>query len=299
MCNRLSRLVHSMQTVARSVLDESVPRKAVLGDNRKNAKRLGRQTNVGTLPKHMATELQAISQFHNLASAVQERGVSMKTLRFFSAFAVVLVFASAVGAIPTSVKSSSSYGQDSNADTWNLDASSPLVYTPSTIALTGLQEVVCPGQDVSGATCSSGDYAFLYQVSSAPANLILTFSGAGLPLSSSDFGILTCDPANGNTIALCTNTTATSFPDIASNNTGGVSFAISGALPTYTTGTNGQGGLTFYLVVDETAGAAVVTPDVTASIATTPEPGSLLLLAIGVCTLAGLRRRSNQMANGW
>jgi uncharacterized OsmC-like protein len=51
--------------------------------------------------------------------------------------------------------------------------------------------------------------------------------------------------------------------------------------------------------VDETAGAAVVTPDVTASIATTPEPGSLLLLAIGVCTLAGLRRRSNQMANGW
>ena len=74
MCNRLSRLVLSMQTVARSVLDESVPRKPLLGDNRKNAKRLGRQTNVGTLRKYMATKLHAISQFRNLASEVKNEG---------------------------------------------------------------------------------------------------------------------------------------------------------------------------------------------------------------------------------
>jgi hypothetical protein len=217
----------------------------------------------------------------------------MRTLRLVSAFAVVMVFASAVGAGPTSVKSSSSYGVDSSADFWNLDPSSPLVYSPSSIALTGSQEVVCPGQDVSGSTCTSGDYAFLYQISSAPANLTLTFSGAGLPLSASDFGILTCDPDGNNTIALCTNTTATLFPDISSDNIGGVSFAISGALPTYPAGTNGQGGLTFYLDLDE-----AVAPEVTASIATTPEPGSLLLLAIGVCMLGGLRRWSNQLASG-
>jgi hypothetical protein len=215
----------------------------------------------------------------------------MRTLKFFSAFAVVLVFASAAGAIPTSVKSSSSYGVDSNADSWNLAPSSPLVYTPSTIALTGSQEVVCPNQDISGSTCSSGDYAYLYQISSAPANLTLTFSGAGL--SASDFGILICDSEGLNTIALCANTTATLFPNISSDNIGGVSFTISGALPTYPKGTNGQGGLTFYLDSDD-----AVAPDVTASIATTPEPGSLLLLAIGVCMLVGLRRRSNQLANG-
>jgi hypothetical protein len=215
----------------------------------------------------------------------------MRTLRFFSAFAVLMVFASAVGA--TSVKSSSSYGTDSNDGFWNLDPSSPLVYTPSSIALTGSQEVVCPNQDVSTGTCASGDYTFLYQISSAPANLVLTFSGAGLPLSASDFGILTCDPDGNNTIALCTNTTAMLFPNVSADNTSDVSFTISGALPTYPAGTNGQGGLTFYLDLDE-AGA----PNVTASIAPTPEPGSLLLLAIGVCMLGGLRRRSNLLANG-
>jgi hypothetical protein len=215
----------------------------------------------------------------------------MKMLRFLSAFAALVVLASAVEANSVTVKSSSSYGVDSSSGDWNLDASSPLVYAPSSIALTGLQEVVCPGQDVSGSTCASGDYTYLYQISSAPANLVLTFTGAGL--SASDFGILTCDPEDLNTIALCTNTTATLFPNISSDNTGGVSFTISGALPTYTAGLNGQGGLTFYLDSDD-----AVAPDVTASIATAPEPGSLLLLGIGVCTLAGLRRRSNLLANG-
>ena len=181
-------------------------------------------------------------------------------------------------------QSTGSYGTDASESHWDVSPSSTLI--SSGVPIDGSQEAVCPNQDVNGGTCASGVYDFLYQISSAPSDLTLTFTG--LPASDPDFdlGVLLCGPPTQNTIALCTNTTATTEQTLNITDSSALTsatFSILGALPTFSAGTGGEGDLTFYLVLDETG--APVSPTLTASITPAPEPSAFLLLLVGLTLL--------------
>ena len=111
-----------------------------------------------------------------------------------------------------STRASSDYGSGlGNPTNWLLSA-------PPALTINGVKvntQTVCPapdgGIDQATSVCT-GSWIFLYQVPSAPSNLVLTFSGltkfgfnpAG---TNSTFGVLICDPTAPATNMLCTNLT--------------------------------------------------------------------------------------------
>lgn len=184
-------------------------------------------------------------------------------------------------------KSTGSYGMDSDQSAWNLSSSSPLVSSGAPIS--GSQEIVCPSIDLSGGVCMSGVYDFLYQIDSAPANLILTFTDLSTSGADFDLGIMVCGPPAQNSVALCTNTTAANAQSLGitdSFTSDSATFNIPGALPTFPAGINGEGNLTFYLVLDDTSGVPTA-PTLTASV---PEPTVSVLLVVGLLLLFGFSR---------
>jgi len=164
------------------------------------------------------------------------------------------------------IRHGSDVGQSSNSVNWNL-------YGPSLLFPDGQvstnQEVICPGQDVAAAAndntnsggCSSGNYLFIFQFTSANTNVVFTlnhlkgftFNDDPSSPDTSTVGVIECD-ANGNTTGLCTTLAASgpaaSFPAITfthpTNNTS-VSFHIP-SVPAYPAGTGTEGqGLTVFI----------------------------------------------------
>jgi len=178
---------------------------------------------------------------------------------------VLVLYPNTAFAISVPIRHGSDVGQSSNAVSWNL-------YGPSLLFLDGEistnQEVICPQQDVASASsdnanaggCSSGNYLFIFQFTSAKTNIVFTlnhlkgftFNDDPSSPDTSTVGVIECD-ANGNTTGLCTTLgsgPAASFPAITfthpTNNTT-VSFHIP-SVPAYPAGTGTEGqGLTVFI----------------------------------------------------
>ncbi len=110
-----------------------------------------------------------------------------------------------------------SWGVTANASSWNL--------IPSTTVTTGTTpvpgEVICPGQDISGGTCTSNNYLFLYQIPNGANNSTITFNN--LPnftfTPGATVGIMQCNA--GNTVPLCNNLSAGALDGLGLTASGG------------------------------------------------------------------------------
>lgn len=136
-------------------------------------------------------------------------------LRHAVAFLLIASFSSTIpagAARRLSTRASSDYGSGTgNSTNW-------LISAPPAGTINGVKvntQTVCPapdgGIDQTTNLCT-GSWIFLYQVPSAPSNLVLTFSGltkfAFNPAGTNPtFGVLICDPNAPPTNMLCTNLT--------------------------------------------------------------------------------------------
>jgi hypothetical protein len=218
----------------------------------------------------------------------------LKTILALAALYLLASSACFANSIP--VKGSSSYGEGDPIDAAFWDLSSGTLSVPG---LTGSTMVDCPNQDLSGSTCSSGTYNYLFQISSAPTNATLVFTGITDP--GFTYGFIACETAN-ETI-LCSNTDSTTLSGIVVTDTPGtntLTLAFTGAFPTYGSGAGtGAGGLTIFVQEQNQNGGPVApTLSLGSSIVPAPEPGSMMLLGAGFVTLAGtIRRRRKQARN--
>lgn len=192
----------------------------------------------------------------------------MKGNRTATLVAIALVCAVTVTAAALNIRDSSGNGQNSDAVDWLLlGRTVPFKLSANSKSASFSREIACfPNQDVeatlisptqtSAGSCDTGDYMFLFQLQSTSANVSVVisrlqgFNGLNDPTA---FGVMICDPNQGNTIEMCTNATAAQIPNItATPGKTGVTFTVPGTFPTYPAGTAQQGqGLTFYVITKQ------------------------------------------------
>lgn len=203
----------------------------------------------------------------------------MKGNRRTTLFAIAVLCGVTLTAAALNIRDSSGNGQDSDAVDWLLSGRSvPIKLSANGKAAFVSREISCfPNQDVENAlispkqtsagSCDTGDYMFLFQFQSTSANVSVVisrlqgFNGLSDPTA---YGVMICDPNQGNTIEMCTNATAAQIPSItATPGKGGVTFTVPGTFPTYPAGTAQQGqGLTFYVITQQTNPLPLAQPGV-------------------------------------
>ncbi len=178
------------------------------------------------------------------------------------------------------IRGSSGNGNNSIAQAWNLiGRTAPKVQTVGTKKVTFTRQYVCINQDVENAlpspnplltgTCDSGQYLYLFQFTSASANVKITISqlanySPDLTGFKNNYGVMLCDnpdPVNGNTTEICT--TDPNDPNLnnipamtvtGSTDKTSVTFTVP-SFPTYAPGVDNQGqGLTLYVLTDKKPG---------------------------------------------
>jgi hypothetical protein len=172
-------------------------------------------------------------------------------------------------------RKSSGNGNNSIANLWNLiGRTASKVQTAGTKKVAFTRQYVCINQDVEDGlpspnplrtgTCDSGQYLYLFQFTSASANVKITIAQLAnfTPDSKkNNYGVMLCDgtdPLNDNTTQICTtdpnDPNLNNIPAITvagSTDKTSVSFTVPN-FPTYAPGVDNQGqGLTLYVLTDK------------------------------------------------
>ena len=180
------------------------------------------------------------------------------------------------------IRGASGNGVDSNSNTWNLlGRTAPKVLTAGTKKVTFTRQFICIDQDVEDAfpnpnplltgTCDQGNYLYLFQFTSASANVKITIAQLKNfvpdntpPFLINNWGVMICDPSASNTTEICTtdpnDPNQNNLPAItavgAANKTS-VTFTVSN-FPTYPVGVGKEGqGLTLYVLSKQPSGSPV------------------------------------------
>jgi hypothetical protein len=198
---------------------------------------------------------------------------------------VALLLASTAAFAKVPVRGSSSNGEDPDVANWNLlSVSAPINLAAKGQRLIATRQIVCLNQDVENSlanptpalagTCDSGAYLHIFQLQSTATNLTVTLGQLTNFLQTDtdgndNFGVLTCDPDNGNTLELCTvdpnDPDGNNIPDITfseQKNKKLVSFAIPN-FPSYPAGINLEGqGLTIFIIIRQAQGTPIQLPKI-------------------------------------
>ena len=196
---------------------------------------------------------------------------------------LVVLCASTAAFAKVPVRGSSSNGEDTNAIHWNLlSVSAPLTLAANGKRAIATRQTICIGQDVENSldtpdpaltgTCHSGVYMHVFQLQSTATDVTITLGQITDFVADENFGnfgVLTCDPDNNNTLELCTNDpddpTGANIPDITfsvSRNKKIASFAIP-SFPSFPAGIHNQGqGLTIFLITRQPAALPIQIPKI-------------------------------------
>lgn len=203
----------------------------------------------------------------------------MKLLsRLSTAFVICVLAAQPVFAASIPVRGSSDNGTDDIAQLWNLFGPTQVVtLAKGTTTVNYKQQVVCPNQDVTGATdpsdtlhdgtCEGGSYLFIFQLRSSATNVKVQLSGlSGFAPNAStpNYGVILCDSTD--TLELCTTASQSQLPAItfspATGNTTTATFVIP-SFPKFPNGTRHQGqGLTIFVLTNQTAPNPISLPTI-------------------------------------
>jgi hypothetical protein len=197
---------------------------------------------------------------------------------------VALLLASTAAFAKVPVRGSSSNGEDPDVANWNLlSVSAPINLAAKGKRLTATRQIVCLNQDVENArtnptpaltgTCDTGAYLHIFQLQSTATDLTVTLGQltnyVQTDTDGDNFGVMTCDPDNGNTLELCTvdpnDPDGNNLPDITfsvQKNKKLVSFAIPN-FPSYPAGINLEGqGLTIFIIIRQAPGTPIQLPKI-------------------------------------